>query len=86
MREGQISLVQLFPYGQDGWQRLVIPGYLGSYKRLKSKEAVSGDWNVGSDSRDTLRQGEGRDYLGFSHYTLLEEPIQQLLRRAPGFR
>lgn len=44
------------------------------------KEAVSGDWDVGSDSRNPLRQGEGSGYLSFSHYTLLEESIQQLLR------
>lgn len=43
------------------------------------KEAMSRDWDVGFDSRDTQAR-EGSGYLSFSHYTLLEESIQQLLR------
>lgn len=66
----------MFRRGRRGWL------YLGSLEatRYSSQKGVSRDWDVGSDSRGSLRPGEGSDYLSFGHYSLLEEAIQQLLR------
>lgn len=43
-----------------------MSGYPGSYNGLRSRE---------TDPRAPFRQGKGKDYLGLSHYTLLEEAI-----------